>query len=113
MWTRLVSWIRCYVRRRRKLKSILLVSEIFPGKADSVILLGSEYTIKPQDLMKIVWAIFEKIETFIFLMLTTLNFKGKLDRKWEKRARDICKGTLHIECERDWSVGLGAMLSDV
>ena len=25
----------------------------------------------------------------------------------------MCKGTLDIECERDWSVGLGATLGDV
>ena len=30
----------------------------------------------------------------------------------KKRARDICKGTLDIEFERDWSFGLGAMLGD-
>ena len=28
----------------------------------------------------------------------------------KKRARDICKETLDIECERDWQVGLGATL---
>ena len=28
------------------------------------------------------------------------------------RARDICKGTLDIECERDWPVGLTATLGD-
>ena len=31
---------------------------------------------------------------------------------WKKRARDICKGTLYIEFERDWSAGLGATLGD-
>ena len=30
----------------------------------------------------------------------------------KKGARDICKGTLDIEFERDWSVGLGAKLGD-
>ena len=33
-------------------------------------------------------------------------------RKKKKRARDICKGTLDIEFERGWSVGLGALLGD-
>ena len=30
----------------------------------------------------------------------------------KKQSRDICKGILDIECERDWSVGLGATLGD-
>ena len=34
------------------------------------------------------------------------------DRKQENRARDICKETLDIEFERDWSVGLGATLGE-
>ena len=64
----------------------------FSGKADSVILLGFEYrpTINPQHLIKIVGAIFEKIN-FFFLMWTTLNFRGR--GKIRKMAQDICKGT--------------------
>ena len=43
-------------------------------------------------------------------MWTTLNFEGRSKtRKW---AKDICKGTLDIECERDWPVGLGATIGD-
>ena len=33
-------------------------------------------------------------------------------KKKKKRAGDICKGTVDIECERDWSVSLGATLDD-
>ena len=44
-------------------------------------------------------------------MLTTLNFEGRSKTK-KKKSGDIFKGTLYIECERDWSVGLGATLSD-
>ena len=45
-----------------------------------------------------------------FLMWTTLNFEGiSKTKKW---AKDICKGTLDIECERDWSVGLGSTFGD-
>ena len=41
-------------------------------------------------------------------MWTTLNFEGRSEtKKWVK---DICKGTLDIECERDWPVGLGTTL---
>ena len=29
-----------------------------------------------------------------------------------KKTRDICKGTLDTECERDWSVSLGATFGD-
>ena len=62
----------------RKLKTIFLVSGIFPGKADSAILLGFECTINPQNLIKIVSAIFEKFEILnFFLMWTTLNFRGR------------------------------------
>ena len=42
----------------QKIKNYLLVSGIFPGKADSVILLGFECTINPQNLFQIVRAIF-------------------------------------------------------
>ena len=43
-------------------KNFFLVSGIFPGKADSTILLGSECTINPQNVIKIVGAIFEEIK---------------------------------------------------
>ena len=63
----LVSALR-YVTDRKS-KTIFLVSMIFPGKADSVILLGFECTINPQNLNEIVKAIFEKIEILnVFLM---------------------------------------------
>ena len=39
-----------------------------------------------------------------------LNFEGR--SKTKKRAKTIYKGTLDIERERDWPVGLGAMLGD-
>ena len=58
-------------------------------------------------MKKIVGAEFGKMNILIFfLMWTTLNFEGR--SKTKKRARDICKGTLDIECGRDWPVGLGA-----
>ena len=43
-------------------------------------------------------------------MWTNLNFG--VNRKQKKRAGDICKGCLDVECEWDWSVGLGATLND-
>ena len=43
-------------------------------------------------------------------MWTTLNFEGR--SKTKKRARDICKGTLDIEWERDWSFCLDSTLGD-
>ena len=56
-------------------KYIFSLSGIFLGKADSVVLLVFEGTINPQNLMKIVGAILEKIKIFqFFLMWTTLNF---------------------------------------
>ena len=43
-------------------------------------------------------------------MWTTPNFGGR--SKTKKWAKDICRGTLDIECERDWLVGLGATLGE-
>ena len=43
-------------------------------------------------------------------MWTTLNFEGR--SKTKKQAREICTKILVIECERDWSVSLGAKLRD-
>ena len=43
-------------------------------------------------------------------MWSTLNFEGR--SKTKKRVRNICKGTLDTEFERDWSGGLGATLGD-
>ena len=90
---------------------MFLVSGNFPGKADGVILLGSECTINSQNLNKIVRAIFEKIEILNFLLMwTTLNFNGT--SKTKQTAGDICKETLDIKFEQNWSAGLGAMLGD-
>ena len=67
---------------------------------------------KPTNLIKNVGATCEKIKIFIFfLMWTTLNFRGRGKLK-KKKAWNIYKGTLDIEFEQDWSVGLGAMLDD-
>ena len=93
----------------RKFKTIFLVSGIFPGKADSVILLGFECTINLQHLIKIVEAIFEKIN--FFLVWTTLNFRGRGKLK-KKKARDIYKRALDIEFERDRLIGLGSTIGD-
>ena len=61
--------------------------------------------------MKIVGAIFEKIEILNFFSCVNYpNYQGRLETK--KWAKDICKGTLDIECERGWPVGLGATLGD-
>ena len=57
--------------------------------------------------MKIVGAIFEKI-----VSLWELPLILRVGRKRNKRARDIYKGTLDIEFERDWSFGLGATSDD-
>ena len=61
--------------------------------------------------MKIVEAIFEKMKMLSFF-LCELPLILKVDRKRNKRGRDICNGTLVIEFERYWSVGLGATLGD-
>ena len=61
--------------------------------------------------MKIVGAIFEKIKILNFyLMWTSLNFGCRSKTKYEQK--NICRGTLGIESERDRPVGLGATLDD-
>ena len=77
--------------RLKKLKHIFQVSGIFSAKADSIIFLGFVGILNPQNLMKFVGAIFEKIE-IIFFQWTALNFKGRSGTKI--RARDICKTRL-------------------
>ena len=43
-------------------ENIILVTRIFPGKAERAILLSFECAINPQNLMKIVGAIFDKMK---------------------------------------------------
>ena len=43
-------------------------------------------------------------------MWTTLNFEGR--SKTKKWGKDICKETLDIEFEQDWSFTLGVSLGD-
>ena len=74
------SFRSCVRRRKKKLKSIFSVSGIFPGKADSVILLGLDCIINPQNLIKLVGAIFEKIE-ISFFFLCELNLILRVGRK--------------------------------
>ena len=91
---------------RQKIKKYFSSFRDFPGKADSVILLGFECAINPQNLIKIVGAIFERIKIFyFFLMWTTLNFRSRGKTK-KKKVRDIYKRTLDIKFEWDQSIGL-------
>ena len=53
----------------QKIKNYLPSFRGFPGKADSVILLGYECTIKPQNSIKIVRAIFEKFEILNYFLM--------------------------------------------
>ena len=95
----------------RKLNTIFLVSGIFPGKADSVILLVFECTICPQNLIKIIGAIFKENKKLFFFsceLPLILGVGGKL----KNAARDIYKRTLDIEFQRDRSIGLGSTIGD-
>ncbi len=56
---------------RRKL-NYFPVSGLFPGKAFSIILLSFECTINPQNLIKIIRAIFEKLKIFLFFFFCEL-----------------------------------------
>ena len=62
----------------KNLRFIFTASGNFPGKLDSVILLGLECTINLQNLMKIVRAIFEKMKILIFYFRATLGVKEVL-----------------------------------
>ena len=95
----------------RKLKNIFLVRRIFPGKADCAIILGLECTINPQNLMKIVGAIFEKMKILQFSLCELPLILGGRS-KTKKWAKYICRGTLDIECKWEWAVVLGATLGD-
>ena len=71
-------------------------------------MLGFECTIIPQNLNKIVGAIFEKIEILIFFLCELPLILGLAQkRKKKKQAEDICRGIPVIEFQQDWSVGLG------
>ena len=62
--------VRHYAGRRshrESKKNIFLISGIFLKKIDSVMLLGFKCTLNPQNLIKIVIAIFEKFEILNFL----------------------------------------------
>ena len=50
-------------------KSYSSYKDFFPGKADSAILLRFECTINPQNFMKIVEAIFGKMQILIFFLM--------------------------------------------
>ena len=63
----------------QKIKNHLSSYGDFPGKADSVILLGFECTINTQNLNKVVRTIFEKIDILIFLCELPLILR--VDRK--------------------------------
>ena len=72
-------------------KYIFIVSGIFPGKAYSVKFLCFECTVNPQNLMKIVWALFEKIENFIFY-LCELRLILRVDRKRKNGLEIFARG---------------------
>ena len=74
-------------------------------------MLDFECTINPQNLIKIVRAIFEKIEILIFFLRELPLILG-VARKRKEQAEDIYKGTPGIEFEQDGSVRLGAILAD-
>ena len=112
IWSRSVYWFRRYVRwqSREKLKHIFLVPSISWGKADSIILLRFECTINPKKSHENRWSHFWENENFKFFFLCGLPLILRVDRKRKNKLEIFFKGTLDIECERDWSVSLGARL---
>ena len=70
----------------QKIKNYFSSFRDFSGKSRSVILLGFEFTINPQNLMKIVGAIFEKKKTLNFFsceLHLILGVGGKLKKGLE------------------------------
>ena len=101
---RLISWFRRYVGRRthRELKkNIFIVSGIFPGKIDSVMLLGFECTINRK-----------KIKNVLPFLRKSKCLILKVSLKWKLKEWRYLQGDLDMEFERDWSDGLGAPLGD-
>ena len=82
----------------RKFKAIFLVSGIFLRKADSKIC-----TINPHNSIRIVGAIFQKIEILIFFLCDLPLILGVGEK---------LKRTLDIEFERDRSIGLSSTFGD-
>ena len=74
-------------------------------------MLGFECTINPQNLIKIVGAIFEEIKILYFSSCELPLILG-VGEKLKKPAGDIYKRTLDIEFERDRSIGLGSAIGD-
>ena len=70
---------------------------------------GKTLAINPQNLIKFVGAIFEKIEILIFFLCELPLIFGEA-RKRKEQAEDIYMGTPDIEFEQDGSVGLRAIL---
>ena len=60
--------------------------------------------------MKIVRAIFEKIEILNFFLCEQPLILGEGGKLKKKKARDIYMRTLYIEFERDRPIGLGSTL---
>ena len=78
--------LRAILADGQKIKNYFSSLRDFPEKADSVILLGFEYTINPQNLIKIVRAIFEKFEILHFFsceLPLILGVGGKLQKPLE------------------------------
>ena len=66
----------------QKIKNYFSSFRVFPGKADSFILLGFECTINPQNSIKIVGAVFEKIKNFYFFCHVKYpQFRGRAKTK--------------------------------
>ena len=74
-----------------KIKNCFSTFRIFSGKADTVILLGFECTINPQNLIKIVGAIFEKIKFVIFFSCELSLILG-VGEKLKKRLEIFTRG---------------------
>ena len=116
------DWFRRYFIRRIEIKKKHFYSfRDFSGKSRECHILGvwmynkptkCDENRKPTKCDENRWSHSWENEILnFFLMWTTLNFEGR--SKTKKWAKNICKGTLGIECEREWSVGLGATLGDV
>ena len=74
-------------------------------------MLGFESIVNLQNLIKIVRAIFEKIEILNFFLCELSLILG-VGEKLKKTARDIYMRTLYIEFELDRSIGLGSTFGD-
>ena len=107
IWTRLITRL---IENEKK-KTICLVSGIFPGIADIIILLRCRMYYKPTKFYENRWSHFWENENFKCFFLCELPLFLSIGER-SKMAWDLCKRFLDIKFEWDRSIVLGSMFGN-